>query len=161
MSRRPLPPVVHTVVTLLLWGVALPAVLARDRSGSFEVVWRGPAWVIAGVLLAGIGAFLLHLPARQLTRAGVGVFGVVPGPALVTSGWYRRVRNPMDIGATLVAVGAWAALAVPLMWVVPAAAAVNFGVGVGLYEDRRLVEEFGDEFAEYRRRVRKWIPRLS
>lgn len=158
MSRRPLPAWVFTVTTVLLWGAVLPAILARDPSGSFVVAWRGPAGGAVATALLVVGVTLIHRPGRQLAAAGVGVFGVVPGPVLVTSGWYGRVRNPIDVGATCVALAASAALAVPLIWVVPAAALVNFTVGAGLYEDRRLLEEFGDEFVGYRERVRKWVP---
>jgi protein-S-isoprenylcysteine O-methyltransferase Ste14 len=77
---------------------------------------------------------------------------------LVTDGWYGRVRNPIDAGTTLMALWSLAAFDVVLMWVVPGAALINFTVGAGLYEDRRLFEEFGDEFTAYRRRVPKWIP---
>jgi protein-S-isoprenylcysteine O-methyltransferase Ste14 len=112
-------------------------------------------------VVVAAGAALVHLAGRQLVRSRVGLFGVSPGPHLVTTGWYARTRNPMDVGTVAVALGAWLILAVPLMWVVPLAAVVNFVVGVGLYEDRRLLEEFGEEYEEYRARVGKWIPRRS
>ena len=151
-------PFLYTGVTVALWVVILPGVLIRDQQGVGGIPWRPLPLVIAAaaVLLAGTG--LVHYPARQLAQRGIGLFGMTPGPVLVTDGWYRRVRNPIDVGTTLIALSPVAAFDVALMWVVPGAALINFTVGAGLYEDRRLFEGFGGEFTGYRRRVPKWIP---
>lgn len=150
--------VLHTIATVALWAVILPAVLIRDQEGGGGIPWRPlPLVIVAGAALLA-GTVVVHYPARQLARRGIGLFGMTPGPVLVTDGWYGRVRNPIDVGTTLMALWSVAAFDVVLMWVVPGAALINFTVGAGLYEDRRLFEEFGDEFTEYRRRVPKWIP---
>mgnify|MGYP001596349076 CR=1 FL=1 len=146
----------YTTVTVALWAVLLPAVLIRDQGPGVPLRPFPLLLLAAAVLVVGTG--LIHYPGRQLASAGVGLFGMTPGRVLVTDGWYRRVRNPIDIGTTLVAVSAWAAFDVTLMWVVPSAALINFAVAAGLYEDRRLFEAFGDDFTAYRRRVGKWIP---
>lgn len=155
MRRRHLP---FVVFTALLWGVALPAVLVTDAGG---VVWREPVWVALGTLLAAAGLTLLTVGARHLASRGVAPFGVRPGAVLVTDGPYATVRNPVDIGTVLVATGAWLVLGIELSWVLPVAALVSSMAAYGPYEDRLLVEEFGDDFAEYRRTVRKWLPRRS
>jgi protein-S-isoprenylcysteine O-methyltransferase Ste14 len=154
-------PWIYTAVTVALWGGALPAILIRDEVGSLAVPWRAPGWIVLGGALLLAGTALVLYPAERLARAGVALFGVAPGRVLVTDSWYGRVRNPIDIGTTAIAFAAWVALDVELMWVMPVAALLTFTVGTGLYEDRRLLEEFADDFERYKREVPKWFPRLS
>lgn len=147
----------YAVFTIALWAIALPAVLVMDQGDGLAL--RGAATVLPGVVSLAVGAAFVVAGSRTLAGRGVPLFGVTPGPVLVTDGWYGRIRNPIDLGSTLIAVGGWMVLAVDLMWVVPAAALVGFTVGSGLYEDRRLAEVFGDDFTAYRQRVPKWLPR--
>lgn len=158
MPDRSAAAVAYLVFVGLLWGVALPAVLVADAAGP-ALPWRGPievGFAIGGVL-AGLAA--VDAGARTLAASGVGLFGVRPGPVLVTGGIYGRVRNPIEIGVVVVSVAVWVALDVDLIWVIPVGTAVWSVAGVGPYEDRLLLEEFGDEFREYRSMVRKWVPR--
>ncbi|MEX2322888.1 MAG: hypothetical protein WEA29_03865 [Acidimicrobiia bacterium] len=149
----------YTVFAVGLWAVGLPAILARQPSGGFVVAWRGPVLVGFGVALVVGGACVVNRAATQLASSGVGVFSVAPGPVLVTDRWYGRLRNPIDAGVVLLGLGAAVALDLPRVWIIPVAAVVNGVVGAGFYEDRRLLEAFGDDFREYRDRVGKWIPR--
>jgi protein-S-isoprenylcysteine O-methyltransferase Ste14 len=145
----------YVVFTGLLWGVGLRAVLIADEG---EVLWRDPVVVTAGVFLAAAGLTLVTIGARHLTAAGVGLFGIRPGGRLVTDGPYAVIRNPIDVGTTLLAVAVWLIVAIELSWVIPVAALVSFVAAYGPYEDRLLLEEFEDEFEEYRGAVRKWLP---
>ncbi|OFW65359.1 MAG: hypothetical protein A2Z12_07400 [Actinobacteria bacterium RBG_16_68_21] len=148
----------YTAFLVALWAVILPALLLRTDHG-FVVAWRPWPFVAAAtVLLVAATAAVLY-PARRLAAAGARMMGTRPGPRLVTDGVYGRVRNPIDIAATVIAFTPWIALRLELGWIVPVAAVVHYTVGIGLYEDRRLTEAFGDEFKEYRRLVRKWVPR--
>jgi protein-S-isoprenylcysteine O-methyltransferase Ste14 len=151
----------YTVFAVGLWAVGLPAILARRPSGGFVLAWRAPVLVGLGVALIVGGAWVVNRAATQLAGGGVGVFSVAPGPVLVTDRWYRRLRNPIDVGSVVVGLGAAVALDLPRVWIIPMAAVVNGVVGAGFYEDRRLLESFGDEFREYRERVKKWIPKPS
>lgn len=148
----------YTVFAVALWAVGLPALLARQPAGGFDVAWRHPLLVGCGIAVVAVGAWVVNRAAAQLAARGVGVFSVAPGPVLVTDGWYARLRNPIDVGIVLLGIGAALALDLPRVWIIPVAAVVNGAVGAGLYEDRRLLESFGDEFREYRGRVRKWVP---
>jgi len=149
-----------TFFTVVLWAVVLPAALLRDDAGVFHFLWRPvPLLMLAGlVVLAGCG--LLFCAGRQLAGSGVRLLGVRPGAALVTDGCYRRVRNPQHIGTTLVALGPAVALASKVLWIIPVVAVVWLVVGLEPYEDRRLLEVFGDTFREYRAAVPRWVPRM-
>ncbi len=76
---------------------------------------------------------------------------------LVTHGIYRFTRNPMYLSLLLLLVayashlGSWVAFAGPTAYV---AYITRFQI---LPEERVLAAKFGDEFAAYRRRVRRWI----
>ena len=148
----------YSVFIVALWGGAFPTVLAQDAPGE-GVPLRAWPLVVIGVLLLVTGSALVRFPGEELARRAVGLMWVRPGPVLVTDGWHGRIRNPMDVGVILIALASWVALDVPIMWVIPAAALVYYAAGVGPYEDRLLLEEFGDEFRAYRARVPKWIPR--
>lgn len=154
--RRHLP---YVIFTFALWMVVLPGVLVLDAGG--RPPWRGPVGVSIAILIAVGGLRLIVAGSRRLARAGVQLFGVRPGPVLVTDDLYGRLRNPIDVGATLLAFASWLALDLALGWVVPAAALVSFVAGAGPYEDRLLLEEFEDEFRAYRRSVPKWWPRRT
>ena len=82
-----------------------------------------------------------------------------PGAAssLVTSGIYRFSRNPMYLGFAL----ALLAVAVYLAHPVAPAVLIGFVVYINRFqvepEERALKAIFGDTFAEYAARVRRWI----
>ena len=146
----------YVLFTGLLWGIGLPAVLVADAG---EMVWRDPVIVTVGAFVAAAGLTLITVGARHLTANGIGLFGVRPGDRLVTDGPYGIVRNPIDIGTTLLAMAVWLVIGIELSWVIPVAALVSFVAAYGPYEDRLLHEEFEDDFDEYKSSVRKWVPR--
>ena len=143
----------------LLWAIALPAVLVADAAGAWFPL-RGPLEVTGAAALLGAGLVLIDVGARTLATAGVGLFSVRPGERLVTTGVYDRIRNPIDVGSLAIAASTWLALDLALGWVIPVGALVSSVASVGPYEDRLLLEVFGDEFSEYRSAVPKWRWRL-
>lgn len=150
--------IAYVLGVVALWGVVLPAILIADAGGSM-LPWRGVLPAAAAVLLAAAGTALVDAGARTLAAQDVGLFGVVPGERLVRTGIYARIRNPIDLGTVAISLASWLAFAVDLMWVITAGAIAYFVGGVGPYEDRRLLEEFGDDFRDYRAAVAKWAPR--
>ncbi len=112
---------------------------------------------VAGALLAAGGFFMIAMGTRRFVAAGTNVPPTLPTTALVVDGIYRRTRNPLYLGLTLVYLGLggaagslWAiGLAVPLLWVIH--------VGVVKREERYLERKFGDAYRTYKARVRRWI----
>jgi len=79
--------------------------------------------------------------------------------AFVAVGPYRWVRNPMYLGGAslLAGIGLWIqSPAVTLLTLAALCAAHVFVVG---YEEPNLSRRFGAGYAEYRRRVHRWLPR--
>jgi len=122
-----------------------------------------PYWGIAraaGVLLIGAGLVPVVHSFIEFFRADGTPVPVAAPPRLVVSGYYRYVRNPIYVGflgillGEALLFGSRGLLEYALIaWAVGAAA-------VRWYEEPRLAREFGDEYREYRRAVRAWLPRL-
>jgi protein-S-isoprenylcysteine O-methyltransferase Ste14 len=135
--------------------------------------WFVPRWIGGahfdviqplGWLVVAVGA-VISLPCIfQFAWRGFGTPAPFDPPRkLVVTGPYRFVRNPMYLGFALVLIGemivfpnAVRALAGSL--VIYVAMAILF---VYVYEEPVLRRMFGDDYAEYCRHVRRWIPRLT
>jgi protein-S-isoprenylcysteine O-methyltransferase Ste14 len=142
-------------VGLLL--VFLPAQLL-DWSGVNRPTIMGVSQIIGAIVtLAGAALALWCVLTFALVGRGTPA-PFDPPRRLVRSGPYRRVRNPMYIGAGLALGGAalfyrsLALLAYALGFMVAA------HLFVILYEERSLARLFPKEYGEYRRRVRRWLP---
>jgi protein-S-isoprenylcysteine O-methyltransferase Ste14 len=106
-------------------------------------------------VLAGLAIGLLGF--REMKRAETNVDPRKPTTAIVEAGPYRYTRNPLYVGMTLIYAGFMArANALPAALLLPAALAV-MRRGVIEREERYLERKFGDEYLQYKGRVRRWI----
>ena len=109
----------------------------------------GVALGVVGFALAARCALLLA--GRGRPRRG-------PRPAFVLAGPYLRARNPLYAGCVIALAGA--ALAAG-SWAL-AGAALLAGAGAHLWvvrvEEPELAARFGTAYAEYCRRVPRWVP---
>jgi len=130
----------------------------------WQIPWTG-GWVWPIVIVAGAGilggvAVLLDAFIR-FARADGTPAPVAPTAHLVVVGPYRYVRNPMYVAVLTIILaqallfGSWATLVYAGITLLAVASFVRF------YEEPTLVETYGDEYREYRRHVRAWIPRVS
>jgi protein-S-isoprenylcysteine O-methyltransferase Ste14 len=124
--------------------------------------WRPASMALASVHWAGFG---LAVAGCSLAAAAAGRF-VLRGTTLDPTGEPRRLvvngvnawsRNPMYLSLTVVYVGLAVALGRtwPLVLVVVPWASMNF-VTIP-FEESRLREVFGEDYADYCRTVRRWI----
>ena len=114
-------------------------------------------WSYSGIVIILLGGALSIPSAMSFKRAGTPVVPFTPSTKLVTSGWFRVTRNPMYLGMVIVFTGV-AVLAGSLGAFLPlpvliAILDVRFIRG----EERFLEDIFGDEYRQYRTRVRRWI----
>ena len=139
-------------------------------------VWLIPHWIAAahGVELAPhvtLAAFVLMLVGGAVMLRCVFDFAWsgrgTPAPFdpprhLVVSGLYRWVRNPMYVGMAAFLLGE--ALALPMirteMLMLIALAWALLHTFIVFYEEPMLRRQFGADYAEYCRQVRRWLPRL-
>ena len=112
---------------------------------------------LAGAVLAAGGFVMIVMGTRRFQAAGTNIPPSLPTTALVVDGIYRRTRNPLYLGMTLVYLGVgvaagsiWAiVLVVPLLWII--------NTGVIAREELYLERKFGDAYRAYKARVRRWI----
>ena len=129
------------------------------------VVWLGgaeiaPITAVIGALLIAVGLALVASTVRLFVSVGRGTLAPWdPTSRLVVRGPYRLVRNPMITGVATILAGealffrSWGiAIELALFVVVNA-------IYFPLVEEPGLRRRFGAEYEEYRRRVRRWLPR--
>lgn len=120
-------------------------------------IFGAPFGVGLGAVVVVLGAALLAWAAATFRGAGTPVQTSRPTATLVTDGPYRFSRNPIYVALSLVHAGialltdsAWA-----LVLLAPALAIVRLGVVAR--EETYLAHRFGDTYAAYRARVRRWL----
>jgi protein-S-isoprenylcysteine O-methyltransferase Ste14 len=121
--------------------------------------WSSPVAAVAGLVIA-CGVLVLLDAFVRFARADGTPAPPMPTAHLVVVGPYRYVRNPMYVAVLAVILGQ--ALLCGSVGALLYAGAVLLAVAsfvVG-YEEPTLELEYGDEYREYRRNVRRWIPRL-
>jgi protein-S-isoprenylcysteine O-methyltransferase Ste14 len=146
-------PVPWIFVLVYLVGAALEHWV---RSG-LSVVLPRAASLTAGVVLFAAGAVIAGWGLTIFHRVGT---TTVPGQSsdrLVTWGPYRFTRNPMYVGLTLAYLGEAALLR--QLWPVPLLVLVLAYLQwmVIPLEESRLLEVFGEGYAAYCGRVRRWL----
>ena len=112
---------------------------------------------LAGSALAAAGFVMIAMGTRRFQAAGTNIPPNLPTTALVVDGIYRRTRNPLYLGLTLVYLGLgvaagsfWAiGLLVPLLWVINTAVIAR--------EEHYLERKFGHAYRAYKARVRRWV----
>ena len=141
------------------WLVALPALLLLVERGRLQIELRSPPVVALGVAVFAAGVSLALAAGWYLVVHGRGTpFPLDPTHALVTAGPYAWVRNPQAIAMTLMVIGEILAVQSELMWLLLPATLIYLEVLVGPWEERQMLNRYGESFARYRRRVRKWLP---
>jgi len=119
-----------------------------ERGGDWQF-WIGVALTVAALAL-GLWAF------GTFGRAGTNVNPERPATTLVTAGPFRFIRNPMYLGFPLILAGVslaggleWGLVLIPLLW-------LSLHFFVVRREERYLLGKFGEPYAQYCRRVRRW-----
>ena len=113
-------------------------------------------WTIGALMfLAGIAMAVSGFVTQK--RAGTDPIPFNPSTRIVVHGLYRFTRNPMYLGLALCTLAlvilvdsTWMLLAVPI-------GLVLIDRIVVVREERYLERKFGEEYLNYKRRVRRWI----
>jgi protein-S-isoprenylcysteine O-methyltransferase Ste14 len=131
-------------------GFGLDAVIGSGSVPSAVALSVGTASIVAGAGL--LGSFV-----RAFQRARTPIDPSTPSQAVVTDGPYRLTRNPAYLGMALTYAGIAIVSNAPWALVpLPVAIAV-IDRGVIAREERYLERKFGTPYADYKRRVRRWI----
>jgi protein-S-isoprenylcysteine O-methyltransferase Ste14 len=123
--------------------------------GIFETVPRTPRMVV-GVILFVLGASMPVTARRAFHEAETNIRPDKPTMAIITSGLYAHVRNPIYQGAAIALLGL--ALMLGSDWIpilmVPMLLALHYGVV--LREERYLEKKFGEAYRRYTSEVPRY-----
>lgn len=110
-----------------------------------------------GWLLIAVGVVLLVWAQITFRRHHTTVIPNRPASAMVTDGPYNFTRNPIYVSLALIYLGL--ALLTRMLWpiIVLPVVLVLITMLVIRREERYLADAFGAEYAEFRRRVRRWV----
>jgi protein-S-isoprenylcysteine O-methyltransferase Ste14 len=150
LELRVPPPLVATLCTIAMYGLSRIAptwlwILPYATALALCVATTGLLVAVAGVL------------AFRRQRTTINPLHPEQSTALVTTGIYRHTRNPMYLGLLLVLLGfaIWLGnVLAPIMLVAFVLYLTRFQI---VPEERVLREKFGEEYAGYMRRVRRWL----
>ena len=151
-NRIPWPPIL--LASAVLGALALDRMLISLPPIPFAetVAARGLGWAL---IAAGIGLWSWAHDAFK--RAGTTVLPHRPSAALVTTGPFAFSRNPIYLGISLALVGVALVLnKLAFLLVVPVFMGLVWGLAIRR-EERYLLNRFGDEWADYADRVRRWV----
>jgi protein-S-isoprenylcysteine O-methyltransferase Ste14 len=142
------PPVVYLLT--LLPGIGL---------GFLRPIRLLPGWwgIVIGILLIVLGTAIVPPVLLQFRRAGTAFDPHKPASVLITDGPFRFSRNPGYVALTLWYLGiglvlnsAW----ILLLVIVPVFIMDRWAIP---REERHLEEKFGQEYTQYKARVRRWL----
>jgi protein-S-isoprenylcysteine O-methyltransferase Ste14 len=126
-----------------------------DRHGLWTLDGDALRW--AGLAVFTVGGVLRLWPVFVLGRRFSGLVAIQRDHELVTSGIYRRVRNPSYLGLLLGALG-WAlvfrsvlGIVITLLLLIPLSGRMRA-------EEQLLAEHFGPEYESYRQRTWRLFP---
>ena len=127
-----------------------------DRAFPADLGTLNTRYAIGGVLIA-ISVALVAWAVTRFVRAKTNLDVRKPATALVSDGPYRLSRNPMYLSLTLLYAGLAVAFSLPitLALLIPCLALLHHGVIAR--EEIYLARKFGDEYREYKARVRRWL----
>lgn len=149
MKRPRIMPPVYLLVAI----VAMVAIhyLLPGRQVLFAP-WR---WAGAAPIAAGVG--IVVWVARTFHRRKTTIKPGDVSTTLVTDGPFRVSRNPIYLGMTSILAGIAVTLGSLTPWLVLPIFVMLVGWNVIPVEEAMLAEAFGDEYSQYRSRVRRWI----
>jgi protein-S-isoprenylcysteine O-methyltransferase Ste14 len=138
-----------TLQTIAFTGLLLlvvPSLIFTITGESWTPLLERPRWqfVLAALALVPAGTMAIQ-SVREFAAHGGTPVPLDPPTALVTSGPYSYVANPMQLGAIIV-LATWGLLLTSPAIVAAAAMSAAFSAGIAAWtEDHELAQRFGDE----------------
>lgn len=141
-----------------IW-LAAALVVAWSQKTNFDYgLSFGPVWAdLLGGLMVGGGIVLIALAAYEMRRHRTTIIPHRDPDALVTSGIFKRSRNPIYLADSLILTGMilyWdAVLSLPMIPIFVWWIEKHFI----LAEEKRLRRNFRANFARYEKQTRRWL----
>ena len=145
----PLPPIV--LLLFLAAGYGLQRLLPLGGGEPpIESVIAGNALMVIGFVIPVLGAWEMYKARTTIHPGG-------SASALVTSGVYRRTRNPMYLSFLFFIIGIGLTFANPWMILLAPLLLLYVQERIIKREESYLTQRFGPAYVEYRKKVRRWI----
>jgi protein-S-isoprenylcysteine O-methyltransferase Ste14 len=113
--------------------------------------------VLFGNLLILLGIAVIAIIYLQMKRAKTNIEPWKPTTKILDTGFYGISRNPIYLGMILIYLGI--CLLANSIWFLPFLPFVLLAIhyGVILREEKYLESKFGEDYLDYKKRVRRWI----
>ncbi|MEO6432572.1 MAG: isoprenylcysteine carboxylmethyltransferase family protein [Sphingomicrobium sp.] len=142
---------------LIFLGLTLAGPLLDRLLGLAPLDLERPVRIVLVLAFIAVGLALVLAAIRRFLRAGTRVEPWAPSSAIVSDGIYRFTRNPMYVGMALVMIGLALIIGSPASLAMVAVAVIVVDRYVIRREEAYLVQKFGTDYTNYRRRVRRWL----
>jgi len=130
--------------------------LGNPRISSFKNNLGTVHYIALALFVAGV-AILLYCISLFAVKGKGTLSPADPTKKLVVSGLYKFSRNPMYIGVMLILIGESLFFSATVMWIYSAMVFLAFNVFIIIHEEPRLESEFGTEYQQYLKTVRRWL----
>ncbi len=141
---------------ILFFG-ALASAALLDRLVPLPMPWTGAAASVVGLVLMLAGSGLMLWAFASFRQARTTVLPHLRSDALITTGPFRRSRNPIYLAEAIILAGLalhygalWYALAIPPFVMAVTRLAI-------MREEAHLLARFGDAWRTYADSVRRWL----
>ena len=140
----------------LIYAIPLGGTLLLNRWHPIQIIPTGLAAPV-GIAALVLGLTVGLAAVRRFRSARTSLQPWEPTSALITDGPFRRSRNPIYIGYTLLylAVGFWVNSLWPIV-LLPLVLGLMYHLVI-TREEAYLESRFGEAYRAYRRRVRRWL----
>jgi protein-S-isoprenylcysteine O-methyltransferase Ste14 len=111
-----------------------------------------------GIVIGFLGILIMTHCIIRFATDGQGTLSPAdPTKRLVISGLYQYSRNPMYVGVMLILIGEAVFCQSLGLWVYCAVIFIAFQLFIVFWEEPRLTNDFGGEYEDYCRKVRRWV----
>jgi len=148
MPSRLYPP--HYLLLSILSIVGIDALLRVPFVSSAIALVGGLLFLLSGIVLAASAA-------RLFSKAKTGIVPFSESTKLVVSGAYRFTRNPMYLGMFFCLIGVTLLVNNVLGLLVLLLFFFIIRQKFVLKEEVQMQETFGDDYAQFKARIRRWI----
>ncbi len=144
----------------LLWIVITGCLVAGNVIAGVYILIpiEGSAFIIIGMALTIVGFIIRWIAIVQLGSMFTVDVAISSQHVLKTNGLYKLVRHPSYLGLMLIIAGI-AFLTNNVLScaviIVPVFLALNYRISV---EEKALTDEFGEQYLEYKRKVKRIVP---
>jgi len=116
-----------------------------------------PMHLAIGILLMALGTGISGAAFATFKRSGTPVRPGAQPTHFVTTGPYRMTRNPMYLGLVTLLIGWFFVSESPYFLIPPVLFFLVINFLLIPFEERLLVDRFGEVYEAYRKQVRRWI----